>query len=136
MSSLSFEPLIPLALWVALALAGVALATWYGWKRPGAVTPRRWSTIMALMALGFALVMIILLNPTWVEPIAPPAGKPTLTVLIDSSASMASADLADGQTRYGRAAQIAQACVKDLSNRFDVRVAAFAGTSSLVEAHD
>ena len=47
------------------------------------------------------LVLGILLNPTWIEPVAPPAGKPLLTVLVDATASMATADAGPrARTRY------------------------------------
>jgi hypothetical protein len=126
MSTLSFEPLIPSALWATLAIAGVVLLTWYGARRPAIVPPRRWGTILALSALGFALVLGILLNPTWVEPLAPPAGPPRLTVLVDATASMATPDMADGATRYRAAARLARAFAGSLQDRFDVRVGTFA----------
>src|SRR5712691_4309302 len=108
MGTLSLEPLIPLALWVVLALAGLGLAVWYGWTRPPAVRPRRWAAIMVLMAAGLTLVLVILLNPTWVRAIPSPAGKPVLTVLVDSTASMATPDAGDGRTRYQKATELAR----------------------------
>jgi hypothetical protein len=134
MATLSFEPLIALALWLPLALTAAALLGWYAWRRPAAVTARRWAGILALMALGLILVLGILLNPTWVEPVAPPAGKPLLTVLVDESASMATPDAVGGQTRYHAAARLAQALSETAAERFEVRVRAFAGAVTAADA--
>jgi hypothetical protein len=124
MGSLSLEPLLAPALWLALAGAAAALLAWYGLHRPAAVTRRRWGGILALTALGLAAVLLILLNPTWVEPLTPPAGQPVLTVLLDATASMAVPD-AEGRSRYAAAADLARACVGELAGRFDVQVRTF-----------
>src|SRR5215470_15602317 len=100
MSSLSFDPLIPPALWVLLAVAGLALGVWYAWVRPGSISRRRWAVALALSATAFAAVLLVLLNPMWVEPVRPPAGKPVLTVVVDATGSMATPDGGDGRTRY------------------------------------
>jgi len=122
MSTLSFEPLVPPALWVLLAAAGVALGVWYGRGRPGAVSPRRWAAVLALTGGGFAAVLFILLNPTWVEPVRTPGGKPVLTVVVDATGSMTTPD-AGGRTRYAAATRTARALAGRLGDRFDVHVA-------------
>ena len=58
MATLSFEPLISLSVWLTLALAGAMLLGWYGWRRPGGVTPRRWIGILTQMSLGLGLVLL------------------------------------------------------------------------------
>src|SRR5262245_28535757 len=135
MGTLSFEPLLPPALWLTLAVAGAALLARYGWRRPGSVTRRRWAGILALMAAGQALVLLVLLNPTWVAPVAPPAGKPLLTLLVDASASMATADGSAGQQRYRAAARLAQEFQQEVGDRYEVRVATFAETVSVTDAN-
>ena len=82
------------------------------------------------MAVAAAVPLVILLNPTWLERIPPPAGKPLLTVLLDRSASMATRDAANGQTRYQAGAEFAAAAARQLSDRYEVRVRTFAETSS------
>src|SRR4051794_28836919 len=134
MGTLRFEPLIPPALWLLLAAAGPALLAWYAWGRPPVVSRRRWASALALTAAGLAAVLGILLNPTWVEPLRPPAGKPLLTVLVDATASMAAPDGAGGQTRYRAAAPTAPACADRLGGRYDVRVATFGEAVSPAEA--
>ena len=105
--SLIFEPLISSALWLTLVVAAVALLGWYAWNRPWGIGRVRWGAIISLMAAGSALVLAILLNPTWQERIPPPAGKPRLAVVVDASASMAATDMPDGRSRFQSAAEIA-----------------------------
>jgi hypothetical protein len=130
MSTLSFEPLIPLALWLFLAGAGLILLAWYSWTRPAAAPRRRFTVMIALMTLSLSTVLLVLLNPTWLEIQTPLAGKPTLTILVDATASMATQDLPQGQTRYQGAAQLAQAFAGNLQDRFEVRTLTFAESLS------
>ena len=125
MSSLSFEPLVSAAAWVTLAIASSAVLAWYVWRRPAACPQRRWFVSSLLMVAALAAVLVVLLNPTWLEPIPPPAGKPLLTVLVDSSLSMATNDLEGERSRYGAAAEIAAEVAEDLEGRYEVRVRTF-----------
>jgi hypothetical protein len=136
MTSLAFEPLISPALWMALAVAAGGMLAAYAWRRHGGVTPARWWSIVTLMAVGCALPLILLLNPTWVRRIPRSGGKPMLTVLVDRSASMATADADHGQTRYQAAMALARRCAEELKDRFDVRVKTFAETVTSHEAND
>lgn len=125
MRGLTFEPLISPALWITLAIISAALLVWYGWNQVGTLSRRRWITVLCLTAMGMFAVLLILLNPTWVEPIPPPAGKPLLTLLVDHSASMDIDDAEEGKTRYQSAAKIAEVLTGDLQSRFDVRIRKF-----------
>src|SRR4051812_49212588 len=136
MGTLTFEPLIPAALWMALAVAGLALLAWYGLRRPEAVARGRWVLSLGLMGAALAAVLIVLLNPTWVSEIPPPAGKPLLNVLVDDSGSMAQPDAGGGATRYQAAAKVAAALASDLGNQFDVRVRTFSETSAAIDAKE
>ena len=136
MPSLGFEPLIPLALWLSLALtAGGALA-WYAWRRPGGMAKSAWRRIIAVMGLGMTLVLVILLNPMVVEPLPLPPGKPQVTILIDTSASMAAPMTEAGVTRYQAVAEQAQAFAVAAKGCFDVRVLAFAANTKAMNATD
>lgn len=128
--SLTFEPLISPALWGTLAILALGLLAWYSRRRPAAVPRRVWGTIVTLMAAGTAAVLFILLNPTWQEPVPPPAGKPLLTVLVDQSASMAVEDAPRGQTRWKAAVELAGRAESDLATRFDVNLRTFAEASA------
>lgn len=134
MSSLTVEPLVSPALWAALAALAVGLLTWYARGRPRAVPRGRWALIIALMATSAAIVLAILLNLTWIEPIPPPAGKPLLTILVDQSASMAVEDAEGGQSRWKVAAGLAAKAERDLASRFDVEVRTFSETWSASSA--
>jgi hypothetical protein len=136
MGSLSFEPLIGPAAWVTLALVGLAAMSWYAWHRPAACPAARWRAACALMFAGLAAALTILLNPTWIEPIPPPAGKPLLTVLVDSSASMATTDSSDGRTRYAAVAEAASQVAGELERQFEVRLRTFAAAPAAAGVDD
>src|ERR1041385_2112836 len=125
MSSLAFELLVPAALWIVLAAVSVGVLGWYFWRRPAALSRPKWILVAALATAGMAMVLAILLNPLWLEPIPPPAGKPLLTVLLDRSASMRISD-GGGESRLAQGAKIAQVLPKSLSGQFDVQVKTFA----------
>src|SRR4051812_36636089 len=139
MSSLSFEPLIPGALWLALAFVGLALLVWYALRKPAGLRRGRWIGAISLMTLAFAIVLAVLLNPTWVREIPPPAGKPLLTILVDASGSMAVPDGAEpgkNVSRYQAAARTAAKMADELSDRFEVQIRTFAEASATADVKD
>ena len=129
MRSIVLDPYIPLALWVPLALAAAALWGWYAAASRGRLTGRRRVEVLALMATAIAIPLAILLNPTWLEQVPPLPGKPLLTVLVDRSASMATEDAPQHQSRYQAACRFA-ADLDRLSDRYEVRLRSFAGDCS------
>src|SRR5205085_12694447 len=102
--------------WTALAAAAVALWIIYACGCRSRLAKSRRRVILSLMAFGLLLPLIVLLNPIWVERLPPPAGKPLLTVVLDSSASMGIVDAADGQSRFAAARSIALHAAKELAN--------------------
>ncbi|MEN6451314.1 MAG: hypothetical protein ABFC96_12555, partial [Thermoguttaceae bacterium] len=130
MSYIEPDPYIPLALWTPLALVTAAMLAWYAAAGRRRVPGPRWWAIVALMALAAAVPLVILLNPTWMERIPPPAGKPLVTVLVDRSASMATRDAAAGQTRYQAAAALAGQMAGQLKDQYEVRLRWFADRSA------
>jgi hypothetical protein len=106
MRSLTFEPMIAPALWASVAVAAIGLLVWYARRRPEGLSRFRWAGITALMSAGLAGLLLILLNPTWIEVIPPVGGRPRLGVLLDTSASMNTGDVR-GKTRWAEAARIA-----------------------------
>lgn len=132
MRDLTFDPLIPLALWVPLAAAAGGLLAWYAAASRQRLPRRRWPAVIGLMALVVVLPLGILLNPTWLARVPPPAGKPLLTVLVDRSASMATRDAEGGASRFEAAAGIAREAARRLEDRYEIRVRMFADSSSLV----
>ncbi len=125
MTRLTCEPLIPASLWLLLAAASIALLVTYAARRRGGITRRYWALVIGLMSGGVALVLVVLLNPTWIDPVEPPAGKPLLTLLVDESASMAVKDGPSEASRFDAVRQIAQRMQAALQGRFDVRVRSF-----------
>jgi hypothetical protein len=130
MNHLSFDPRIPLALWVPLALAAAGLLVAYAAASRGRMHGRRRWKILALMTVAVIAPLAILLNPTWIDRVPPPPGKPLLTLLIDNSASMDVRDAGQNRSRYEDACQIAAAMSKTLAERYEVRLRTFAAESS------
>ncbi|MCO6044866.1 VWA domain-containing protein [Aeoliella sp. ICT_H6.2] len=128
---LTVDPYIPLALWFPLLLAVLAAIVAYAFVLRKRATKSARRGIVTLMSLAAALPMIMLLNPTWVKELPPPAGKPLLTILVDRSASMATTE--GEQTRYRQAVQVANEVADDLESRFELRVRAFDGGSDTIE---
>jgi hypothetical protein len=136
MPTISFNPLVPSALWLALAIGGAALLVWHARRRAISFSRIRWSATIALMSCALAAILVLLLNPTWTHEIPPPPGKPVLTVLLDATESMATPDAPSGQSRFAAAANLAQRAAGSLSDRFDVRVRTFDTTIHAVEAQN
>lgn len=132
MGNLTFAPLIPLALWVPLAVGAALLLTWYAAASRGRFPSGRWPLAIALMTVVLIVPLVILLNPTWLERIPPPAGKPLLTILVDRSASMATRDGDAGRSRYEVASDAAREASQELDDRYEVRLRAFAESSTQV----
>ena len=118
------EPHIPFALWLALAILALAVMVWYGLTNKMSATRGQKTLILALMSTTLALPLLVLLNLTWIQNVPPPAGKPVVRVLIDTSASMATADI-EGQPRIDRAQELAKSAASVLGEQFDVRVSTF-----------
>jgi hypothetical protein len=137
-SYLEVDPYIPVALWVMLAVAAAALVSAYAWTSRKRLTPLRWRGVVALMGLAVVLPLAILLNPTWLRRIPPPAGKPVLTVLLDASASMATKDIPSvaGRTRYEAGRDLAAEISRGLGERFDVEFRTFSSSSRPVSLDD
>lgn len=124
MRTLIVDPVLPETLWATLALAAAVAIGLYLIFRPPAVSRLRRAVIGALLALFAAGLLALLLNPTWEEVRRATQGRPTLAVLLDSSASMNTPDC-DGRTRFDAARDVARRMQKDLSERFEVQTWTF-----------
>lgn len=129
MRTLTLQPLIPSALWTALTILAAALLILYAWRRPTGLGRIRWSVMVAGMAAALACVLGVLLNPTWIETIAPPGGRPQITILCDASNSMTTPDAGERQSRYAAAARIARELDRQLKDRFLVQLQRFGETA-------
>ena len=130
MFEIILDPYIPLGLWVPLTAAAALLLAWYGAASRRRLEFRRWLGMITLMTICVVVPLVILLNPTWLERIPPPAGKPLLTVLVDRSASMAITDAEDGSSRYETACGTADEIIQRLGDRYDVRLRSFGDDSA------
>ena len=128
MTTLEFEPLIPIALWAGLAAGAVLLLALYGRNAARRMKRARWLMVVALMTAAVAMPLLILLNPLWMERIPPPEGKPVLSILIDNSASMATPDGAKGRTRYEVAVEIVTTLAQQLRDRYEIHLSTFAAS--------
>ena len=133
MNTLVLQPLISTSLWLTLALSAVGLLAWYAVNSRSRLSRGRWIGATLLMAFSLALPLGILLNPTWLERLPPPDGKPRLVVLIDASASMKTRDASENRSRFDEAAAIATALDKQLAERFDIKLRTFSGASGQLE---
>ena len=136
MKTLILQPLISTSLWLTLALCAVGLLAWYAVSSRRRLSRGRWVAATSLMAVTTALPLLLLLNPTWVERLPPPEGKPRLVVLIDASASMQTRDAPNHRSRFDEAASIAAALDKQLADRFDIALRTFSGASGQVQPVD
>ena len=123
------EPQIPFALWLALALLAAGVMLWYAFFNRISTGKTTRAIILGLMSLTLALPLLILLNLTWIQNVPPPAGKPVVRILVDTSASMATVDQSesnsDQASRLNRAKQIAEEAATALSDQFEIRVSLF-----------
>ena len=127
--TLTFEPLLPPVAWVSLAVLAIVMWVWYASGRPKACGRKLWALIMALTVAAIAAVLTVLLNPIWLETMPPPAGKPSLTILVDDSISMNTIDDGSKETRFVRATAAVQKLVKDVESTFDVSIRTYAKES-------
>ncbi len=129
---LVFEPQIPLGLWWAMAVLALAAWAWYALARDSGLGLLRRSLVLVLMALVLIAPLLLLLNPTWIEPIIPPAGKPLITVLVDATQSMQVDDV-DGETRWQAALEMAEEIKAAASQEFDVNIIRFGKVMKAVD---
>ena len=138
MKYLEFAPEIPLPLWLVLAVLAAGMLFWIAMRRRGRIPQGRWALIVTFWGAAIVLVLGVLLNPTWIERIPPPEGKPVLTILLDRSAGMATEDETDGSSgqktsRWEKASTIARQVAEELDEIYDVRVRSFAQRSEPIE---
>ena len=136
MNTLVLQPLISTSLWLTLAICAVGLLAWYAIGSRGRLSRGRWIVATLLMAVSLALPLCLLLNPTWLERLPPPEGKPRLVVLIDASASMKTRDAPQGRCRFDEAAGIAASLDKQLADRFDISLRTFSGATGQIQPVD
>ncbi len=136
MKYVTFDPRISLGIWITLAVAAVLLLGLYAVTSRRRLAGQRWLVVILLISLVLAIPMIVLLNPTWVERVPPPAGKPGLVVLLDRSASMATIDGEVRESRYEIAAKTACRLAEQLESQYDVQFKIFDQASAPTTADE
>jgi hypothetical protein len=86
-------------LWWALVAATVAALVYYFARRDWSLSPLRRGIITVLLGLCVVGPLAIALNPTWIEPVPPLPGQPMISVLVDGTMSMQTADASPGETK-------------------------------------
>lgn len=125
MEKLIYDPLLPPPLLAALwALACAACLVYIAWRPTRIALPRR-MLLAVLHFLPFAAVLFILHRPTWVRYGGEEGKRPILSVLVDSSASMAAEDAGAGRSRYAAARQIVDDCRRAWNADFELRLSSF-----------
>ncbi|MEL6108360.1 MAG: hypothetical protein AAFU85_20220, partial [Planctomycetota bacterium] len=120
---LQFEPQIAISLWAALAVLSGSVWLWYAVVGARGIGMIRRVPILLFMLLTVSIPLFLLLNPIWVEPIIPPAGKPLVSIVVDATQSMQTDDCGDQKDSRFHAATEAADRLRELADRrFDVRV--------------
>lgn len=116
-----------MGLWWALLLGACLAIGWYAARKDWFLSNRYRVLVCVMLGLGIVGPLLIALNPVWVQPVPPPPGKPTLTVLVDATQSMATPDgNADGTQSRWRASLDAVSKLPLDHQRVDIRVQSFA----------
>jgi hypothetical protein len=105
----TIEPKISLGLWWALVAATAVALAYYFARRDWSLSPLRRGIVTLLLGLCVVGPLAIALNPTWIEPVPPLPGQPMISVLVDGTMSMLTADASpgDSKTRWQSAVEIA-----------------------------
>ncbi|MCA9138492.1 MAG: hypothetical protein KDB00_17090 [Planctomycetales bacterium] len=127
-----YEPQIPWSLWWALTCGSLAAWVWYALIRDSGLGLVRRGVILTLMALAMSAPLYLLLNPTWVEPIVPPSGKPLITVLVDATQSMLVEDC-DDKSRWGSAMDAALKLQQSAGATHDVIILRFGQVTERID---
>ena len=85
---LDWQPRVSLPLWLALATVSFLVWAAYVWRCGNSIPKGRRVWTLLLMLVAGSVPLILLLNPTWVEPLPPPEGRPLVTVLVDTKAKL------------------------------------------------
>jgi hypothetical protein len=71
MTRITFDPCIPLAMWVPLALATAVLLGWYAVAGRRRLPARRWWVVVALMVLAAAVPLVVSTTSAWKSETCP-----------------------------------------------------------------
>lgn len=121
MRTLVTNPLIPESLWATLAFLSAAVIVLYMIVHPPRVSLKRKILIAGLLSFVAAGLLALLLNPTWEELDRAEFGRPALSILMDTSGSMATGDCS-GRSRLDIAQESAKDLREKLKGEFEVQL--------------
>jgi len=125
MDTLVTDPALPASvlatLWIAAALVCVLYAFW----RPTRMGAGRRVAIALFHFITFSAIILVLYRPTWLRLTTQAGKQPILSVLFDSSASMATHDASGGKTRMEESVALIRQNLPSWTREFDVRVSRF-----------
>lgn len=131
---LQFEPQIAISLWTALAVLCGGAWLWYAVVGARGIGLSRRVPILLFMLLTVSVPLFLLLNPIWVEPIVPPAGKPLVSIVVDATQSMRTDDCGEqNESRFDAATEAADRLREVAGRRYDVRVLRYDQTLTPME---
>src|SRR5262245_1010379 len=92
-TSLLLDPILPLPLVILLGAIFLTLTVWAYWRIGAAI--ERWRNILLMIfrITGIALVVLLLLQPSRQEILAPPTKERVTLVAVDTSLSMKQRDV-------------------------------------------
>lgn len=102
---LVFDPILPVGAIVGIAVVLALLTVVIYWRVGSRLTPALSASLLALRLIGASTVVLLLLQPSRVEPVPPPQIDRVTLLAVDNSRSMMQRDLAAG-TRLDAAKQL------------------------------
>ena len=122
---LDWRPHVALPVW--LALVAIMSVAWivYAYQSRNRLSPSRRRMTLFWMLFAAVIPLVLLLNPVWVEALPPPDGRPLVTMVIDTSASMNVSDDDGSETRIERAIELANEVTDSLDSIYETRWVTF-----------
>ena len=109
LTSLVFDPILPIGAVVLLGLAMAALTIAVYWRVGARLSRAQNVALTTFRLLGTALVLLLLLQPSRVKEIPPPETNRVTLVAVDDSRSMAQKDVEEGTRSQAARALLADA---------------------------
>jgi hypothetical protein len=137
---LVFDPILPVGAIIALGIVFVALTIAVYGRVGSRLTPAQSAFLLLLRLIGAGLVVLLLLQPSRVEPVPPPQVNRVTLLAVDNSRSMMQRDVAAG-TRLDSARQLLRdadlVTSAGVPSKSDWRMFRFADTATpLAAAHE
>ncbi len=139
-STLVFDPILPVGAIAALGIVVLVLTVAIYWRISSRLAPAQSACLLVLRLIGAGIVVLLLLQPSHIEPVPPPQINRVTLLAVDNSRSMAQRDVAAG-TRLDAARQLLREAdlvtSAGVPSKTDWRMFRFADTATpLAAAHE